>query len=153
MNRIETALIGAITLLIGWGGGTLLHEAGHIIAAGAFGIPATLGDCTLSTGSVVMHGGMTDAQTALTALAGSLILVITGVALVRLSCNPALRMIGVVFLCRAWVDVLPIVGYDGGLIAGSAGYMVAMLVVLAEVLICGNVILEMIPSGEPHHAH
>ena len=149
MNRktIDDTLCGSLCLLVGWGIGTLVHEGCHLLAAGAFGLPATLGACTLSTGSVFIHGGMTDTQTALIALAGSLGLVVAGVALVRLSSNPAMRMIGVVFLCRAWVDVVPIVGSDGGLIAGSAGYVVAILIVVGEVLICGDVIIEIIAKG------
>jgi len=139
-KRIETTLLGAILLLLGWGIGTLVHEGCHILAARTVGVPATLGLCTLSTGSVILHGSMTDAQTAVIALAGSLGLVIAGVALARLSHNPALRMIGVVFLCRAWVDVIPLAGYDGGLFAASAGYGLAMLIVIAEVLVCGDAI-------------
>ena len=140
LKSVETSLLGAITLLLGWGIGTLVHEAGHIVAAGALGIPVTLGECTLSTGSVILHGSMTDTQTAVIALAGSIGLVIAGVLLVKLSRAPVVRMVGVIFLCRAWVDVLPIAGYDGGMIAGSAGYLIAALIVIAEILVCGGVI-------------
>jgi len=148
LKHIETSLLGAITLLTGWGIGTLLHECSHLAGAYALGVPATLGTCTLSTGSVILYGGMTDAQTTIIALAGSIGLVIAGVALLRLSRNPALRMIGIVFLARAWVDVLPLTGYDGGLIAGSAGYVIAMIILIAEVLICGGVILDTINTKE-----
>ena len=143
-KRIEHAIFGAIVLLLGWGLGTLVHEGGHLLAARALNLPATLGQCTLTTGSVFVHGSMTDAQTTIIALAGSLGLVIAGVLLVRLSRDPALRMIGVVFLCRAWADALPITGFDGGIIAGSAGYGLAVLIVVAEVVICGNVIMDVV---------
>ena len=148
MKHLETALLGAITLLVGWGVGTLFHEGCHLAAAISLGIPATLDTCTLSTGSVTLYGSMTDAQTAIIALAGSIGLVIAGVLLVRLSAAPVVRMIGVVFLCRAWVDVLPVSGFDGGLIAGSAGYLIAVLIVMVEVLVCGGVILDSINSKE-----
>ena len=148
MKHLKTALLGAITLLVGWGVGTLFHEGCHLAAAISLGIPSTLGSCTLSTGSVTLYGGMTDAQTAIIALAGSIGLVIAGVLLVRLSAAPVVRMIGVVFLCRAWVDVLPVSGSDGGLIAGSAGYLIAVLIVIVEVLVCGGVILDTINSKE-----
>jgi len=142
MTRISHALAGAICLLLGWGVGTLFHECCHLAAAYSLGIPATLGACSLSKGVVIIEGSMSPAQTAVIALAGSLGLVIAGVLMVRLSRVPAVRMIGVVFLCRAWVDVLPVAGYDGGLIAGSAGYAVAMMIVIAEIVVCGGVIMD-----------
>lgn len=144
--NLKTTLLGATMLLIGWGLGTLLHEGCHLLAAGTLGIPATLGPCTLTTGYVTLYGGMTDTQTAIIALAGSFGLVIAGVVLVRLSSNPALRMIGVVFLVRAWVDMVPIAGRDGGLLAGSVGYLVAWIIVITEVLICGGVLFRMIQN-------
>lgn len=142
MTRISHALAGAICLLMGWGIGTLFHECCHLAAAYSLGIPASLDRVTFSTGSVVVYGSMTNAQTAFIALAGSLGLVIAGVLMVRLSRVPVVRMIGVVFLCRAWIDALPLCSYDGGLIAGSAGYVVAMAIVVAEVMVCGGVILD-----------
>jgi len=148
LKRTESALLGAITLLTGWGIGTLLHECSHMAGAYALGVPATLGTCTLSTGSVILYGELTAIQTTIIALLGSLGLVIAGVALVRLSDIPALRMIGIVFLCRAWIDVLPLTGYDGGLIAGSAGYVIATAILIAEVMICGGVILDTINTKE-----
>jgi len=142
MMTITRALVGAITLLLGWGVGTLVHEGCHIAGAYAYGIPATLGACSLSKGVVIIEGCMSPAQTAFIALAGSLGLVIAGVLMVRLSVAPVMRMIGIIFLCRAWVDVLPVAGYDGGLIAGSVGFMIAAVIVSAEVLICGCVIMD-----------
>ena len=144
MKRIETTLLGAISLLLGWGVGTVFHECCHLAAAYSLSIPASLGTCSLSTGSVILYGDMTSTQTAVIALAGSLGLVIAGVALVRFSRVPVVRMFGVIFLCRAWVDVLPLSGYDGGLIAGSVGYVVAVMIVIAEVLVSGGIILDMV---------
>lgn len=142
MNRktIETALLGSICLLIGWGSATLLHECCHLAVARSLGLPATLGTLTLTTGSVFVSGDMTAIQAALVAVAGSLGLVIAGVAMVRLSSNPAVRMIGVVFLCRAWVDVIPVCDLDGAIFAGAAGYVIAVIILLAEVLVCGGMI-------------
>lgn len=145
-QRIETAIVGALCLIIGWGVGTFLHECCHLAGAYAYGVPATLELCILSTGFVLLYGDLTATQTTVITLAGSLGLVIVGVLMVRLSGVPAVRMIGVVFLCRAWIDTLPICGYDGGVIAGSAGYGLAMLIVLAEILICGNEIIRIIPA-------
>ncbi len=142
----EKAIIGALCLIVGWGVGTLLHECCHLAGAYAFGVPATLEPCTLSTGSVILYGDLTATQTTVIALAGSLGLVIAGVLMVRLSSHPAVRMIGVVFLARAWIDALPICGMDGGMIAGSAGYGMAVLIVLAEILICGNEIMRIMPA-------
>jgi hypothetical protein len=56
---------------------------------------------------------------------------------VYVSENKILHMVGVVFLCRAWIDALPICDLDGALIAGSAGYLLACGLVAAEVLACG----------------
>jgi len=147
-KHIETALLGTIALLLGWTVGTLLHEGCHLLAAGAFNIPATLGQCTISTGSVILCGSLTAPQTAIIAMAGSVGLVIAGVVMVRLSSNPAIRMVGVVFLCRAWVDVLPIGGMDGAFIAGSAGYFVAGCIVIIEITICGAVILRTVADHQ-----
>lgn len=148
LKRIETALLGAITLLMGWGVGTLFHEGCHLAGACACGVPAEIESLTISSGLVILYGDLTATQTIIIALAGSLGLVIAGVLLVWLSAAPVVRMIGVVFLCRAWVDVLPITGYDGGLIAGSAGYLIAVLILIVEVLVCGGVILNIINSKE-----
>ena len=150
MTKFNTALMGAVLLLIGWGVGTLLHECCHLIGAYACGIPATLGTCTLSTGYVICEGSMTSAQTAIIALAGSLGLVIAGVLMVWLSGIPEVRMIGIIFLARAWIDVLPLAGYDGGLIVGSAGYVIAGVIVIAEVLVCGSVILDAVSLDIAH---
>ena len=146
MKRTETAIIGALCLIVGWGVGTLLHECCHLAGAYAYGVPAVIESLTLSTGLVLVYGDLTAIQTTVIALAGSLGLVVAGVLLVRLSGNPAVRMIGVVFLCRGWIDALPICGYDGGMIAGSAGYGLAILIVMAEVVICGNEIMRIIPA-------
>ena len=147
LKTIDTTICGALCLLVGWGASTILHEMCHLAAAEALGIPASLGDITLATGYVTLYHPITDIQMTIIALAGSLGLVIAGVLLVRLSGNPAVRMIGIVFLCRAWTDTLPITGLDGGLIAGSSGYVIAILIVIAEVLICGSVILDTIQKG------
>ena len=53
-------------------------------------------------------------------------------------------MAGIIFLCRAWVDALPICGMDGGLILVNAGYVNAYVIVIAEILICGGLILDAI---------
>ena len=139
-EKVDGALCGAICLLLGWSVGTLLHECGHFAVAQSLGLPASFGTLTLTTGSIFVHGELTDAQTALIAVAGSLTLIIIGVALVRLSSSPALRMIGIVFLCRSWVDALPLCDLDGGILAGCVGYGIAMLIVIVEVLVCGAVI-------------
>jgi len=146
-ENIKKYLLGAICLVLGWGVGTILHECGHLAGAYAFGLPATLGPITVSTGSVFVQGSMTGTQTAIVAIAGSLYLMIVGVLMVRLSSNPMVRMIGIVFLCRSWVDALPIGDLDGGILAGSVGYGIAMLIVVFEVLVCGGVILDTIPEG------
>lgn len=144
LKRIDSALLGAICLIVGWGGGTLLHECGHIAVARSFGHDVSMGALTLTTGSVFVHADLTDAQTALIAVAGSLVLIVAGVALVHFSANPAVRMIGVVFLCRAWIDALPLLDLDGGILAGSAGYLIAWPILLVEVLVCGAVIFNVI---------
>ncbi len=147
MNRIETSILGAVCLVLGWGAGTLLHECGHLAGAYALGLPATIGYLTLSTGSVIVQGDMTSTQTAIIAVAGSLCLMVAGVLMVRLSGNPMVRMIGIVFLCRAWVDMLVLSGFDGGILAGSVGYVIAMLIVVFELFVCGGVILDAIQDG------
>lgn len=147
-ERIDTAVMGAVCLLVGWALGTLVHEGGHIVAARSLGHPVSLGEISLGTGSVFVHGAMTDTQTALVAVAGSVVLIGVGVALTRLSGSPATRMIGVVFLCRAWVDVLPIRDLDGAFVAQGAGWTVAWLVVVVEVLVCGGVIYSELKGSD-----
>ena len=57
-----------------------------------------------------------------------------------------MRMIGIVFLCRAWVDMIPIYDFDGGILAGSAGHVIVMMIVIFELLVCEGVILDAIPE-------
>lgn len=144
-DRFNTALLGGITLLFGWGSSTLIHEICHIIIARSLGLPASLGKLTLTTGSVFVSGDMTNTETALVAVAGSIGLIIMGWLLTRAS-SVYIRMIGVIFLCRAFVDAIPISTMDGALIAGSVGYLAAWSIVIIEVLISGGIIL-----GELRH--
>lgn len=139
--HLKNALYGAICLLTGWGASTILHEGCHLAAARSFGLPASLGACTFSTGSIYVHSSMTQLETACIAVAGSMGLILIGWLLTKAS-SQYVRMIGVLFLCRAWVDAIPLCGWDGGLIAGSAGMVIAGSVLLAEVLVCGDLILK-----------
>lgn len=140
-KTIDTALCGAICLILGWGTATLLHECCHLAAARSLGLPASLGKLTFTTGSVFVSGDMTNIETSLVAVAGSLGLIIIGLILTRAS-SVYIRMIGVVFLCRAWIDALPLCDLDGAIMAEGAGWLIAWAVVVAEVLICGGRILE-----------
>lgn len=117
-----------------------MHECGHLLAARAIGVSATLGDCTLSTGVVFIPDAVSSTHTMLIAMAGSVALMLVGTALVTYSPAPAGRMIGVVMLCRAWVDMVPASGLDGWHVAGSVGYWGAFGLCIIEVLICGAVI-------------
>ena len=149
-KRIDTTICGAICLLLGWGVATLIHECCHLAAAHSLGLEASLGALTLTTGSVFVYGDMTSTQTAIIALAGSLGLVIAGVLMVRLSGSPpVLKMIGIIFLCRAFVDAIPINDMDGALIAGSIGYLAAWALVIIEVLISGGIIFEELQRPNP----
>lgn len=141
LQRIDTTIGGAICLLVGWGASTLLHECGHLAVAGSLGLPASLGTLTLTTGSVFVHGDMTTIETALVAVAGSLGLIIIG-WLLTATRSQHIRMVGIVFLCRAWIDALPLCDLDGAIMAESTGYVIAWVVVLAAVLICGGRILD-----------
>jgi len=146
MKRIDDTICGALCLMIGWGCGTLLHELCHLMTARSLGLAATLGPCTISTGSIFIHGDMMQIETALIAVAGSVGLIIAGLLLLKHR-NRYLSMIGVVFLCRAWVDALPLMDLDGAMIAGSAGYVIAWGIVVAEVLICGGAMFRMVDSA------
>jgi len=146
-KRLEATICGAICLLIGGGASTLLHECGHLVAARSLGLQATLGGLTLTTGSVFISGNMTATETALVAVAGSIGLIVIGWILTGAQ-SQYVRMIGIMFLCRAWIDVLPICDTDGAWIASSAGYAVAATIVIAEVLICGGRILSVLDSDK-----
>jgi len=139
-KQLDTTICGAICLLLGWGVATLIHECCHLAAAHSLGLEASLGELTLTTGSVFVYGDMTPHETTLVAIVGSLGLIVIGVALIRMSTHPAAHMIGVVFLCRAWIDALPLCTYDGALIAQGTGWMLAWMIAIAEILICGGTI-------------
>lgn len=139
-KHVDSTLCGAICLLVGWGAATILHECFHLATASALGLPASLGKITFTTGSVFVLGDMTNIETALVAVAGSIGLITVGWLLTRAS-SVYIRMIGVVFLCRAFIDAIPISTMDGALIAGSVGYLAAWSIVIIEVLISGGLIL------------
>lgn len=145
-KQADTAVSGAICLIVGWGTATLAHELCHLMTARSLGLVATPGRCTLTTGSVFVHGDMTNIETALVAVAGSLGLIIIGYLLTRAH-SLYVRMMGVMFLSRAWIDALPLMDLDGALIAGSAGAVIAWGIVIAEMLICGGVILDVLQSN------
>jgi hypothetical protein len=147
LKSLDNSLCGALCLIFGWSVATVLHEGFHVGMAHVFGIPVSLGEITLTTGSVFVHGDMTPFETAVVAAVGSVGLVVVGLMLVYVSENKILRMIGVVFLCRAWIDALPICDLDGALVAGSAGYLVACGLVVAEVLACGAGLSHVICEG------
>lgn len=146
LKRMNNAISGALCLIIGWGTATLLHELCHLMAARSLGLAASPGRCTFSTGSIFIHTPMTPTETTLVAIAGSIGLVIAGIMLTR-NHHMYIRMIGIIFLARAWVDTLPIYRMDGGMVAGSAGYLIAVLIVIAEILLCGGVILDTMQRG------
>ena len=139
-KHVESTICGAICLIVGWGAATLLHECCHLAAARSLGLPASLGKITFTTGSVFVSGDMTNIETALVAVAGSIGLITAGVMLVRLSSNPAARMVGIIFLSRAWIDALPLCDLDGAIMAEGTGWLIAWTVVIAEILICGGMI-------------
>lgn len=147
-KHIGSYLLGAMCLIFGWGSATILHECFHMIVAMSLGLDVSMGELTITTGSMFVIGDMTPAQTVLVAIAGSLGLTIVGVLLVKLSNDSVVRMIGIVFLCRSWVDCVPIAGLDGAHIAESVGYVVAYSIVIIEVLVCGGVIFEMVSDAK-----
>jgi len=140
-KTIDSALCGTICLIFGWGASTILHEYGHIAVASTLGLPASLEKITLTTGSVFVTGEMTATETALVAMAGSLVLIIIGLLLTRAS-SIYIRMIGIVFLCRAWIDALPLFDLDGAIMAEGTGMMFSWVFVVAELMVCGGRILE-----------
>lgn len=145
-KTIELAICGAICLILGWGTSTILHECGHLAVAGTLGLPASLGTLTLTTGSVFVEGDMTATEIALVAVAGSITLIAIGLILTR-SRSRYVRMVGIVFLCRAWIDALPICALDGAKMAEGTGMVIAWAVVIATVLVCGGRILETIEGA------
>lgn len=146
-KQTDSAMMGAICLLVGFGGATLLHECCHIAVAASMGFPASLGPLTLSTGSVYIPGYIPPEQTAIIAVAGSLGLLLIGVPLALLTHSPYTRMIGVVVLCRAWIDALPLVSFDGALMAQGTGLVFAWGLAIVEILLCGGVILYVIRTA------
>ena len=148
-KEIEKYLLGGAILALAWGSSTFLHELFHIIVARSLGINAEFGNLTISAGSIITYGEMTSLETTLVAMAGSFGLIIVGTILIRCENNLLAKMAGIIFLCRAWIDAIPICGTDGGLIAGSVGYVNAYVIVIAEVLICGGFILNALqqPKG------
>lgn len=139
-KQLDNAFIGAIVLAVAWGISTVFHEVCHTLVAYFLGYESYVCELTLSTGSVRVVGDMSAFDIALVAVAGSVGIIVAGVLLVRTG-SAYLKMAGIVFLCRAWIDVLPITGLDGWFIAGSAGYAVAYIVAVVELLVCGGVIL------------
>jgi hypothetical protein len=69
---MDEVLCGAVCLIFGWGSATLGHECFHLAVARSLGLTATLGEVTLTTGSVFVQGAMTSVETMLVAVAGSL---------------------------------------------------------------------------------
>jgi len=153
-SNIDDAIVGAICLVFGWGSATLGHEWFHSAIAITLGYTVSLGDITLTTGSMFVHGEMTSIDTLFIAAAGSVGLILVGLALIY-SCNSRmLHMIGVVFLCRAWIDALPLCDLDGAIFAqsacnvlGTAGYLLAWAFVLSEILVSGGAIAHTLKSG------
>jgi len=153
-DDIDDAIVGAICLVLGWASATLGHEWFHSMIAITLGYTVSLGEVTLTTGSMFVHGEMTSIDTMFVAAAGSIGLVLIGLMLIY-SCNSKMmHMIGVVFLCRAWIDALPLCDLDGAIVSQSAcnvlgigGYFLAWIFVISEILISGGAIAHTIKSG------
>jgi hypothetical protein len=62
-GNIDDAIVGAICLVFGWGSATLGHEWFHSAIAITLGYTVSLGDITLTTGSMFVHGEMTSIDT------------------------------------------------------------------------------------------
>ena len=151
---LDEVLCGAVCLIFGWGSATLSHECFHLVVARSLGLTATLGTVTLTTGSVFVQGDMTSVETMLVAVAGSLGLIIVGLLLIHSFENKMIHMIGAVFLCRAWIDALPLCDLDGGIFVqsacsaiGTAGLLAAWIFVILEILVSGGAIAHVIKSG------
>lgn len=132
MKYIKTALI----ILFSWGIATVTHELGHIIIAKCFGFVATLNHLSYSTASVIIHGVMTPFESTVIATAGSAFLILIGAILIVLK----IQTVGIVFVLRSWIDMIPINGSDGFLIADSSGLTVAVGLLLIEVMICSVIL-------------
>ena len=142
-KNVDDTICGALCLVIGWGCGTLLHELCRLMTARSLGLAATPGRCTIATSHIVVHGDMTQIETALVAMAGSAGLILIGLLMIKHR-SKYMNMIGLVFLCRAWIGALPLVGFDGAMIAGSVGYVIAWGLLITEMLICGGAIFKVL---------
>jgi hypothetical protein len=125
-----------IISLIAWGIATPTHEFGHLLAAWSLGFTATLETLGYNAGSVVVFGVMTPFETVAIATAGSTFLILTGAILIVLK----IQTIGIVFVLRSWIDMIPIGTKDGGIIADSSGLTVAIGLLLIEVVIVGLIL-------------
>lgn len=132
MKHIKTAVI----IFFAWGIATITHEFGHILVARCFGFAATLHTLNYNTASVMIHGVMTPFETTVIATGGSTILILLGAILIALH----LKTIGLVFVLRSWIDMIPIGAKDGSIIAESSGLAVAIVLLVIEVMICGVII-------------
>lgn len=132
MKYIKTALI----ILFSWGIATIIHELGHIIIARCFGFVATIESIGFNAASVIIHGVMTPFELTAIATAGSAFLILIGAILIVLK----IQTIGIVFVFRSWIDMIPINGSDGFLIADSSGYLIAVVLLLIEIMVCSVIL-------------
>ena len=95
------------------------------------GYHATISQIGFSTGMTIVYGMIDPVAVVIIATAGSVALVITGLILAR-----AYPTIAVAFLGRAWIDMLPVLDCDGARVAEAAGMPVAIVLLLAEVIVC-----------------
>lgn len=153
-NDLDEIICGAVCLVFGWASATFGHECFHSVIALSLGYTVSLGEMTLTTGSMFVHGDMTSIETMIVAIGGSLGLIVIGMILIYSYESKMLRMIGVVFLCRAWIDALPLCDLDGEIFAqsaygaiGDAGYLFAWTFVIFEILVSGGAIAHTIRSG------
>ena len=138
------AFTGGLILSVAWAFSTLFHEYFHAVAAMiAVGNRATSIEISLIEGSMVAYEAMSDIEAAIVAMMGTAGLIALGAIFIYRSTDRVMHMVGIVFLSRAWVDSLPLMNLDGGIVAAHAGLAFAWVIVAVEVIISGHAIYIM----------
>jgi hypothetical protein len=97
-------------------GATLIHETGHYAVGNAVGLNVTISEIGFDHGSVDVVGDITNVGGVLTVLAGVFTLLIFGFLFIAINRFESL-CVGVVFLFRTPLDLIPRADLDGGICA------------------------------------
>lgn len=115
---------------------TAIHEYSHIAVAHMLNIECELDYISMMCGRMTLYGHIASTDMAMIAAAGSIGIIIFASALMVLPDIFYSKVSAIIIFGRAWLDMRPIAGLDGGVLVESIGYNITIYILVVEIIVC-----------------